>query len=155
MRVQYCDHYLPGNSADPSLKNFRAAIVVLRWTCYVWSGSFSSALFSVTMSCDKNHAAHFSCVTMSHDKNLAVCARLAEIALLSKGYKIPAFSILQCHASWKQNVVVVFILESTKKIARSNRPFHSRMHRLHVHCWKRIWWRGKCRQLHSFLLPSG
>lgn len=99
MRVQYCDHYLPGNSADPSLKNFRAAIVVLRWTCYVLSGSFSSALSSVTMSCDKNHAAHFSCVTMSHDKNLALCARLAEIALLSKGYKIPAFSILQCHAS--------------------------------------------------------
>lgn len=99
MRGQYCDHYLPVNSADPSLKNFRAAIVVLRWTCYVLSGSFSSALFSVTMSCDKNHAAHFSCVTMSHDKNLAECARLAEIALLSKGYKIPAFSILQCHAS--------------------------------------------------------
>lgn len=90
MRVQYCDHYLPVNSADPSLKNFRAAIVVLRWTCYVLSGSFSRALFSVTMSCDKNHAAHFSCVTMSHDKNLVVCARLAEIALLSKGYKIPA-----------------------------------------------------------------
>ena len=100
MCVQYCDHYLPVNSADPSLKNFRAAIVVLRRTCYVLSGSFSSALFSVTMmSYDKNHAAHFSCVTMSHDKNLAVCARLAEIALLSKGYKIPAFSILQCHAS--------------------------------------------------------
>ena len=90
MRVQYCDHYLPVNSADPSLKNFRAAIVVLRWTCYVWSGSFSSALFSVTMSRDKYHAAHFSCVTKSHDKNLAVCARLAEIALLSKRYNISA-----------------------------------------------------------------
>ena len=46
MRVQYCDHYLPVNSADPSLKNFRAAIVVLRWTCYVLSRSFSSAFLA-------------------------------------------------------------------------------------------------------------
>ena len=42
------------------------------------------------MSSDKNRATHFSCVTISRDKNLAVCTRLAEIALLSKEYKISA-----------------------------------------------------------------
>ena len=104
MRFQYCDHYLPGNFADPSLKNFRAAIVVLRWTCFCFAWRFLKGFsrvsqvlpFSVTMSRDKNHATHFFCVTMSHDKIL-LCASPGRNCPLERRVQNSCF-ILFCNA---------------------------------------------------------
>ena len=155
MCVQYCDHYLPVNSADPSLKNFRAAIVVLRWTCYVLSRSFSSAFLAWPCHVTKITLRTFL-AWLCHMIKILRCARAwQKLPSWARGtkFQLLVFCNVMLHRSKMSSLF--FILESTKKIARSNRPFHSRMHRLHVHCWKRIWWRGKCRQLHSFLLPSG